>query len=72
MSLVKQSRIATLLDLSISGVKKLAKKDPSFPREIKCGDTRQSPVFYDLSEIEAWVATKKAARLPQAPIDAGV
>ena len=50
------------LDLSREGLRCLIAKDPTFPRVIKCGDTKQSPIFIDASELAEWVESKKAAR----------
>jgi prophage regulatory protein len=41
---------------------KLRKKDPTFPKPIKDGDTRQAAAYYVLAEVEAWLRTKIEAR----------
>lgn len=50
------------MDVSVNGLRKLAAKDPTMPKPIKFGLTKQSPVFYDSDEIDAWIESKKAAR----------
>lgn len=50
------------LDLSREGLRKLLAKDSTFPRPIKLGDSMQSPVYFDVAEIDAWIESKKAAR----------
>lgn len=54
--------ICAELDLSREGLRCLIAKDPTFPRPIKCGDTKQSPIFFDASELAKWLESKKAAR----------
>ena len=63
MALLRKNTAAKVLDLSKSGLEKLVAGDPSFPRPIKMGETRQAAVFFDEGEIHAWIDTKKAQRL---------
>lgn len=60
--LVRQPHACRLLGITRSGLERLRKKDPSFPRPIKDGDTRQAACFYVAAEIEEWVERKKAER----------
>jgi len=60
--LIAQPRLAELLDLTRSGLEKLRKKDPNFPRPLKDGTSRQAAVFYVRTEIDSWLAAKIAAR----------
>jgi predicted DNA-binding transcriptional regulator AlpA len=60
--LIKQSTLCTSLDTGLNGLRKLAAKDPTMPKPIKFGSSRQSPVFYDSAEIQEWLSAKKAAR----------
>jgi predicted DNA-binding transcriptional regulator AlpA len=41
---------------------KMVKDDPSFPRPIKEGFTRQSAVYFDHGELIEWWENKKQAR----------
>lgn len=50
---------AQSLDMDRETLKRLIDKDPTFPRPIKMGDTRQAPVFFDAAEVQAWVERKK-------------
>ena len=63
MALLRKTTAAKVLDLSKSGLEKLVSSDPSFPRPIKMGETRQAAVFFDQAEIQSWIEAKKAARL---------
>lgn len=58
--LVRQCTLCKELDLTHEGLKKLIAKDPTFPAPIKIGDTRQSPVFFDSADIQAWINSKKS------------
>lgn len=60
--LVTQPNLAKWLDLTRSGLDKLRKKDPAFPKPIKDGDRTQSSVYYVVAEVEAWLSAKIAAR----------
>jgi len=61
--LKRQNTICSELDLSREGLRKLQAKDPTFPKSIKLGDSMQSPVYFDVAEINAWIESKKAARV---------
>lgn len=63
MALLRKNTAAKVLDLSKSGLEKLAASDPTFPKPIKLGEHRQSAVFFDEGEINAWINTKKAQRV---------
>lgn len=61
-ALIRQVRLCEWLDLTRSGLEKLRKKDPAFPKPIKDGDTRQAGAYYVVAEVEAWLQSKIAAR----------
>jgi len=61
-ALIKQPAVCTMLDLSRSGLDKLKKRDPLFPKPLKEGNSRQAAVYYVVAEIESWLAAKMAAR----------
>jgi prophage regulatory protein len=61
-ALIRQAALYNWLDLSRSGLDKLRKKDPTFPKPIKDGDTRQAAAFYVVSEIQSWLQSKIEAR----------
>jgi prophage regulatory protein len=60
--LIRQPALCQWLDVTRSGLAKLQAKDPSFPKPIKDGDTRQAAVYYVVAEIEAWLQAKIAKR----------
>ena len=51
--------VALSLDLSREGLRKLVKRDPTFPQPIKLGESRQAAVFFDAQEVEQWLENKK-------------
>lgn len=61
-ALIRQPALCAWLDLSRSGLDKLRKKDPTFPRPLKNGDSRQAAAFYVVAEIQSWLQAKIEAR----------
>jgi len=61
-ALIRQTALCDWLDLSRSGLDKLRKKDPTFPKPLKDGETRQAAAFYVVAEVEAWLRSKIAER----------
>lgn len=61
-ALIPQPEVCKAIGQTRSGLEKLRKKDPTFPKPIKFGDTRQSAAYYVIAEINAWLATKIEAR----------
>lgn len=57
-ALIRQPALCHWLDLSRSRLEKLRKTDPTFPKPIKDGDSRQAAVFYVVAEVEAWLQAK--------------
>ena len=60
--LIRQPALCIWLDLTRSGLDKLRKKDPTFPKPIKDSEARQAAVYYVVEEIEAWIGRRIAAR----------
>jgi len=48
-----------LLDVSRESLRHIVRTDASFPRPIKEGNTKQSPVFFDYAELIEWHNNKK-------------
>lgn len=53
--LIRQSELARMLDLSRNGFDLLRKRDDSFPKPIKFGDTQQAHSFYVMTEVNDWL-----------------
>lgn len=60
--LKKFNEVCDLLSLSRDGLRKVQLKDPTFPKPIKLGNSKQAPVFFDIKELEQWLELKKAER----------
>lgn len=60
--LIRQPALCQWLDVTRSGLAKLKAKDPTFPKPIKDGDARQAAAYYVVSEVDAWLQAKIAAR----------
>ena len=60
--MIRQTALCEWLDLSRSGLDKLRKKDPTFPRPLKDGTTRQTAAYFVVSEIQSWLQSKIEAR----------
>ena len=43
-----------LLDVSREKLRHIQRTDETFPRAIKTGSSKQSPVFFDYAELIAW------------------
>ena len=55
------STACQLLDVTRESLRHTIRKDPSFPRPIKQGTTKQAPVFFDYADLIEWHNSKKEA-----------
>lgn len=58
---IQFSTACQLLDVTRESLRHTIRKDPSFPRPLKMGTSKQSPVFFDYQEIIEWHNSKKAS-----------
>ena len=56
------NEVCHFLSVQRDKLNKMVKDDPTFPRPIKEGFTRQSAVYFDHSELIEWWEVKKQAR----------
>ncbi|HHM8491725.1 TPA: helix-turn-helix transcriptional regulator [Pseudomonas aeruginosa] len=61
-SLIPQPELCKKLGKTHSGLAKLRKKDPTFPKPIKFSETRQAAAYYVLAEVETWLNHKITQR----------
>ena len=61
-ALIPQREVCKAIGQTRSGLDKLRKKDPSFPKPIKFSDSRQAAAYYVIAELNAWLASKIKAR----------
>ncbi|XWO58105.1 AlpA family phage regulatory protein [Pseudomonas luteola] len=61
-SLIPQPEVCKMLGQTRSGIDKLKKKDPTFPKPIKFSKSRQAACYYVRSEVQTWLRAKIDAR----------
>lgn len=57
-ALIPQTEVCNAIGQTRSGLDKLRKKDPTFPKPIKFGSSRQAAAYYVIAELNAWLANK--------------
>ncbi|WAU74309.1 transcriptional regulator [Acinetobacter sp. TR11] len=57
---ISYSKACQMLDVSRDTLRMLMRRDPSFPRAIKYGESRQAPVFFSYAELVEWHNKRKA------------
>ncbi|KXS37461.1 MAG: hypothetical protein AWU55_2337 [Halomonadaceae bacterium T82-2] len=62
MRIISKPSLCRSWDMTRSGLDKLSKNDPTFPRPIKFGQTRQAGCYFVVAEVEAWLEAKMAER----------
>ena len=60
--LIPQAKLCEMLGKSRSGLAKLLKNDPAFPKPLKYGLSRQARCFFVAEEISAWLKSKTSER----------
>lgn len=60
--LITKPNLCRALDMTRSGIDKLLKNDPSFPRPLKFSDSQQATCYFPVGEVNAWLETKLAER----------
>ena len=60
--LITKPNLCRAFDMTRSGIDKLLKKDPTFPRPLKFGDTQQAQCYFPVAEVNAWLDLQKAKR----------
>lgn len=58
---IQFSTACRLLDVTRPSLLHTISKDPTFPRPLKMGTTKQAPVFFDYQELLEWHNSKKEA-----------
>ena len=53
------NKVCEMLDISRDTLRVLMRRDPRFPRPLKQGSSRQSPVFFSYSELIEWHEHRK-------------
>lgn len=58
---IQFSTVCQLLDVTRESLRHTIRTDETFPRPIKIGKSKQSPVFFDYQELVEWHNSKKQA-----------
>ncbi|MDN5511450.1 MULTISPECIES: transcriptional regulator [unclassified Acinetobacter] len=58
---IQFSTACRLLDVTRPSLLHTISKDPTFPRPLKMGTSKQAPVFFDYQELVEWHNRKKEA-----------
>lgn len=61
-ALISQTEVCKVIGQTRSGLDKLRKKDPTFPKPIKFSNSRQATAYYVIAELNSWLAAKIKAR----------
>lgn len=56
---IQFSTACQLLDVTRESLRHTIRKDPTFPRPMKMGTSKQAPVFFDYAELVEWHNSKK-------------
>lgn len=56
---VNLKKACQMLDVSRDTLRVLIRRDPTFPRPLKYGDSRQAPVFFSYAELVEWHNKRK-------------
>lgn len=65
-ALIPQPEVCKAIGQTRSGLDKLRKKDPTFPKPVKFSDSRQAAAYYVIAEVNAWLRAKIAASRSEA------
>lgn len=57
-ALIPQTEVCKVIGQTRSGLDKLRKKDPTFPKPIKFGSSRQATAYCVIAELNAWLVAK--------------
>lgn len=56
---VQFKTVCQIFDISREKLRHLQRVDDTFPKAIKMGESKQSPVFFDYAELMAWHEKQK-------------
>ena len=56
---IPYNKVCEMLSVSRETLRVLMRRDPSFPRAIKYGESRQATVFFSYDELVAWHNKRK-------------
>lgn len=59
LKLIKRKELCEALGFSTTALDDLIKRDPTFPRPIKMGESRQAAVMFRLREVDSWLTQRQ-------------
>lgn len=60
---IQFNTVCKMLDMTRGSLRHLIQKDLTFPRPMKMGDSKQSPIFFDYQDVIDWHNQQKEDRL---------
>lgn len=60
--LITKPNLCRAMDMTRSGIDKLSKNDPSFPRPLKFSDSQQAICYFPVAEVNTWLESRLAQR----------
>lgn len=63
LKLIKRKDLCDALGFSTSALDELIKRDPTFPKPIKMGKSRQAAVMFRLNEVDSWLSENQKKML---------
>ena len=60
--LITKPNLCRAFDMTRSGIDKMGRTDPTFPKPIKFSDSRQAQCYFVVEEVTAWLEAQKAKR----------
>ena len=60
--LITKPNLCRAMDITRSGIDKLLKNAPSFPRPLKFSDSQQATCYFPITEVNAWLDAKSTMR----------
>lgn len=63
---VQFKNVCKILDVSRESLRHIIRTDLTFPRPIKMGESKQSPVYFDYADLMEWHNKQKANAIAEA------
>ena len=60
--LIPKPSLCQALGMTRSGLDKLLKKDPTFPKPLKFSDSKQAACYFPANEVNDWLKARLAER----------
>lgn len=64
LKMIRKHLLCDDFGVTADGLDKIIQRDPTFPRPIKMGSSRQAGVYFRISEVNAWLEQQKVEVKP--------